>query len=46
MSHLCDSTVAGPVARRDNVRTGKPKANTPLSATPLLDLPDLGGSKT
>ena len=40
MSHLCDSTVAGPTARRDNVLASN--ANTPLSVTPLLNVPYKG----
>ena len=35
MSHLCDSTVAGPTARRDNVLTSK--CEYPPSITPLLN---------
>ena len=37
MLHLCDSTVAGLTARRNNALQAN--ANTPLSVTPLLNVP-------
>ena len=37
MSHLCDGTVDGPTARRDNVLASK--CEYPLSVTPLLNVP-------
>ena len=42
ISHLCDSTVAGPTAWRDNVLA---TAN-PLSVTPLLHVPENRSSKS
>ena len=40
MSHLCDSTVAGPTARRDNVLASKCKYSPFHYPPPPLHVPD------